>query len=193
MKGHIDKCLKSRNYYFSNIRDTSLRLFLKRTFSSIAKTRQIFKYKPLDLKTNEIRLLTVLPSQKNNPREIHCSLTHPSLRNPPQYHALSYAWQDDALFSPDSSPTSSSEVIINDTFNVGLNLAATPKARQPHHFRSVHILVDAIYINQSENNERSGQILCMRDIYARVSKATVWLGPEGNDSEKVIQFTQLFF
>ena len=67
MKGHIDKCLKSRNYYFSNMRGTSLRLSLKRTFSSIAKTRQIFKYKPLDLKTNEIRLLTATPLTKDPP------------------------------------------------------------------------------------------------------------------------------
>jgi hypothetical protein len=57
----------------------------------------------------------------------------------------------------------------------------------------MHIWVDAICIDQAENDERSGQILRMRDIYTRVSKVTVWLGPEGNDSEKVIQFTQLFF
>jgi hypothetical protein len=170
------------------------RLSLKRSFSSIAKTRQVFRYKPLDLKTNEIRLLTVLPSQQNNPREIHCSLTHSSLSNPPQYHALSYAWQDDALFSPDSNPTSRSEIIINDdTFNVGQNLAAALKARQSHHFRSIPLWVDAICINQAENDERSGQILRMRDIYARASKVTVWLGPEGNDSEKAIQFIRLFF
>jgi hypothetical protein len=50
-----------------------------------------------------------------------------------------------------------------------------------------------ICINQAENDERSEQILHMRDIYARASKVTVWLGPEGNDSEKAIQFTQLFF
>jgi hypothetical protein len=52
---------------------------------------------------------------------------------------------------------------------------------------------NAICINQHEADERSGQILRMRDIYARASKVTVWLGPEREDSQTAIDFIRKFY
>jgi hypothetical protein len=162
---------------------------------STARVRQPFKYTPLDLTNNEIRLLTVLPAKS---QELHCSLSHASLDHPPEYHALSYAWRDDDLFSSqDETPSlrdseSSEEIIVNnERLKVGRNLASALKARRSHQFRSIPLWVDAISINQEEIYERSGQILRMRDIYARASKVTVWLGPERDHSDKALQFIEM--
>jgi hypothetical protein len=68
---------------------------------------------------------------------------------------------------------------INDnTFKVGQNLAAALKAWQSHHFRSIPIWVDAICINQAEDDERSGQILRMRDIHKQqVNQRLIYPAP----------------
>jgi hypothetical protein len=122
-----------------------------------------------------------------------------SLDHPSEYHALSYAWRDDDLYSRrdeenrahDYGDGSEDITINNERLKVGRNLAAALKARRCHEFRSIPIWVDAISINQDENAERSGQILRMRDIYASASKVTVWLGPEGDNSEKAFKFIEM--
>jgi hypothetical protein len=142
------------------------------------------------VKSNEIRLLTILPPTGS--QELHCSLTHKSLDNPSVYHALSYAWKDDKLYS--SKDTSGEDIVINDKrLRVGHNLAAALKARRSHVYRQIPIWVDAISIEQHEVAERSGQILRMRDIFARASKVTVWLGPELDDGHKAFGFIEMIY
>lgn len=141
-------------------------------------------------------MLTILPAKGS--QELHCSLTHTSLDHPSEYHALSYAWRDDDLYSNRDEKNvargddgSEDITINNEQLKVGRNLAAALKARRSHEFSSIPLWVDAISINQDEIAERSGQILRMRDIYARASKVTVWLGPERDDSAKAFQFIEM--
>jgi hypothetical protein len=166
----------------------------RRYASRLPESRKPFRYAPLDLKTNEIRLLTVLPSNQEKPNELQCSLKHLSLDSHGEYHALSYAWRDDGLYAPEENPASGEEIVVNDDLlTVGHNLAAALKARRSHGYRDIPLWVDAICINQHEADERSRQILRMRDIYARALKVTVWLGPEREDSRKAIDFIRMFY
>jgi hypothetical protein len=173
----------------------SSKLFISfRNLSTIARARKQFRYTPLDVKSNEIRLLTVLSASSSKPYELHCSLVHVSLNRNPVYHALSYAWRDDALFSEAENCSPQVEVFINeDRFSVGRNLAAALKERQSQRYRNIPIWIDAICINQKETSERNSQILRMRDIYARASQVTVWLGPEKRNSSKAIEFIRLMY
>lgn len=45
--------------------------------------------------------------------------------------------------------------------------------------------VDAIFINQSDNDGKSQQVAMVGEVYGSVSRVTAWLGPEDvtNDSE----------
>lgn len=170
----------------------------RRHLSQTANTDRPFRYAPLDIKSNEIRLLTILPA--NSSQELHCSLTHVSLDHQSEYHALSYAWRDDNLRSNCNeknvagSDNGNEEITINnERLKIGRNLAAALKSRRSHKFRSIPLWVDAISINQDEIAERSSQILRMRDIYARASKVTVWLGPERDNSAKAFQFIEMIY
>jgi hypothetical protein len=52
-------------------------------------------YRKLDLPTNEIRLIRLLPAPATaNYAAIRCVLEHASLSNPPSFIALSYQWGD---------------------------------------------------------------------------------------------------
>ena len=46
--------------------------------------------------------------------------------------------------------------------------------------------VDAIYINQADDEEKSGQVAGMDRIFASAKNVRVWLGESDEDSEVVI-------
>ena len=46
--------------------------------------------------------------------------------------------------------------------------------------------VDAIYINQADDEEKSGQVARMDRIFASAKNVRVWLGESDEDSEVVI-------
>ncbi|KAF8855940.1 HET-domain-containing protein [Acephala macrosclerotiorum] len=51
------------------------------------------------------------------------------------------------------------------------------------HFTSPKLLwIDALCINQEDNEERGQQVTLMRDIYRRADEVVVWLGEEGPDT-----------
>ncbi|KAE9365790.1 hypothetical protein N431DRAFT_562510 [Stipitochalara longipes BDJ] len=146
---------------------------------------ETFHYAPLDASSNAIRLLTIHPADPSNPSVINCSLHQASLDDPPEYHALSYAWKDDSV----DDPSNDSQCIIVDgrSLIVGCNLGAALQARRVRNDGHIPIWIDAICINQEDLSEKSHQILRMRQIYAQSSLVTVWLGPERDDSNKAFQ------
>ena len=111
----------------------------------------------------------------------------------PEYEALSYVWGSEdnpetvyvellhGSFSPSISSTS--------TMQIGRNLAlALRHLRYPNKTRT--LWVDAICINQRDDNERNVQIRRMADIYELAQRVVVWLGPEANDSKLAISTLQ---
>jgi hypothetical protein len=131
-----------------------------------------FVYDALDSSTDSIRLLFLLPyPKKANKRKtadaVCCEVVSVTFASIPKYEALSYTWgEEDATKTIELNRRS---------FRVRKNLYDAL-----YHLRSEKekrvIWVDAICINQNDNDERSCQVSIMPSIYSRAQKVLVWLG-----------------
>ncbi|KAH6673875.1 heterokaryon incompatibility protein-domain-containing protein [Halenospora varia] len=143
-------------------------------------------YSALNEENREVRLLTIQPSSISE-RVLQCSLQTFSLKDDPQFAALSYVWGDAAV---------TEKVIINGvSMAVTTNLAAALRSLRtcrskdegsPVQELPVFLWVDAICINQQDVPERNSQVRLMRDIYRSTAKVVSWLGPEADGSTEVI-------
>ena len=133
---------------------------------------QAYRYKPL--RESYIRLLRLFPERRTL---IKCEIVHVSLRDPPPYVAVSYAWGD-----------------VGDTRKVELDGSLHPIAVSLHgalnalRQRSHPILVWADYlcIDQENTDERTEQVQLMTSIYTLAESVAIWLGPEEDNSSKGI-------
>src|SRR5436305_1313689 len=101
-------------------------------------------------------------------------LTHCDDNVTTSYHALSYAWGDQP----------STKTIECD----GQQLKVTPHLLEG--LKSIHattgisvIWVDAICINQEDDNEKASQVAKMHRIYGEATSVVVWLGSSKDDSD----------
>jgi hypothetical protein len=128
-------------------------------------------YKPLDNSRQEIRLLTLLPSE-NKEVDIRCTLSHSVLNTSsenPAYEALSYVWGE---------PDFSEPIILNDhTFFITPSLKYILSCLRRRDDQERVIWVDAICINQSDVEERGHQVALMREIYSNCQRDIAWLDP----------------
>jgi hypothetical protein len=128
-----------------------------------------------------IRLLRLLPSEKDSD-SLQGELSEFSLRKSQRstlpYEALSYCWGND------EKPNSIS--IGNKNLRITQNLhGALQQLRYPDYPRILWI--DAICINQDDNEEKQGQIPLMAEIYARAHRVLVWLGEAEADSDIALE------
>ena len=140
-----------------------------------------YQYLPLNEDLNEIRTLTLDPGDFS--ADIHISIQKVVLTtdNPPIYEALSYAWG--STEDPVDIRIGSSG---NETLAVTQNLAvALPYLRYEDKVRTLWI--DAICINQQDLGERSRQVKRMAEIFGLADRVVVWLGPEKDNSAKVLR------
>lgn len=126
---------------------------------------------------SEIRLVTILPGEAED--DIQCRLEVVSFAKALKYSALSYRWGD---------PTISVPIYLQgEQFHVTTNLAAALR-----HFRRLEaqqkMWIDAICINQQDDNERSAQVSFMGDIYRKASVVNVWLGEAAPGSDRAMAF-----
>lgn len=123
------------------------------------------EYPALKSPSSNIRLLHVHPS--NGFSGIEATLEWHSFLERPQYMALSYTWGDSARVKP---------ITVNGKrMNVTENLwNALFHIRDPHRERV--LWVDAICIDQSNNEEKSTQVPLMSFIYSRANEVVIWLG-----------------
>ncbi|KAE8394461.1 HET-domain-containing protein [Aspergillus alliaceus] len=138
-------------------------------------------YSTLQLKPDTVRLARLLPPEKND-IQIKCELFNYSLpersdRKHP-YEALSYVW---------GSEMKPNTIILNGSaFSITQNLyTALTYLRHPQLERT--IWVDAICINQDDDDEKSIQIPLMRAIYAQANRVIVWLGEAMADGDKALK------
>lgn len=124
-----------------------------------------FPYGPLNQERNEIRLLTILPGKWSS--EVCCTLETVSMDDDPDYYALSYVWGD-----PDDT------VVIRvdgQPFQATRNLwHALRRLRRETHPRI--FWVDAICINQDNNEEKSHQVVNMGSVFRSCCEAFLFLG-----------------
>jgi hypothetical protein len=137
-------------------------------------------FRPASLENGEFRLLTLHPGQKRS--RICIDLRHASIEDPPMYEALSYTWGDPKgpwSEIPDSWRVKYSyNIEINgQKMKIGFNLkSALRRIRDRTEFK--RLWVDAICINQNNQNERSEQVKEMARIYRQAARVLCWLGEE---------------
>lgn len=132
-----------------------------------------FTYEALAL--GEFRLLSIRPGHA--PCEYNYSLKHENISNPPPYKALSYAWRD---------PTANHEIKVNGgTFAINSNLKTALKYLDLEDEEAIWI--DAICINQDDDQEKSRQIAAMSHIYRGASEVTAWIGESSRESRRAFE------
>jgi len=131
---------------------------------------------PIDPKL-EIRILELLPPASPDPTEIHCNLTTARLADKPSYEALSYAWGDPVFPEKIYLPTGYLAITSN-------LAAALRQLRLPN--RPRRFWVDAVCINQMDDNEKGHQVMLMAQIFSATTRAVGWLGEGNAETEAAI-------
>jgi Heterokaryon incompatibility protein (HET) len=141
-----------------------------------------FTYRRLDLtkESQELRFLELQPA-KSFSEGVRCTIFHCSLKAPPSYEALSYVWggRENPLFI--HLAYNQETCGLDPSFAVTQNLAAA--LRHIRHRDTSRIMwIDAICINQIDNEEKAHQVVQMRDVYLSAQRVVLWLGEEGKSS-----------
>lgn len=122
-------------------------------------------YKPLNSKSAEIRILHLHPGSYSE--DIKCTLSVSTTTS--SFEALSYVWG--------SSIDSVNIEVEGESCPLTKNLeAALRHLRSENNIRS--LWVDAICINQNDNDERKQQVAIMDIIYYSAHTVIAWLGAE---------------
>jgi hypothetical protein len=146
---------------------------------------QTLTYTALDGSTQTTRLIEILPGDSP---QISCKFhIHQLDANAtcPPFTALSYTWGP-----PD--PTSEILITIDDQRlpvrkNLWYALSSYRKKMNEGIFGGL-LWIDALSINQQDTFERNHQVNMMKLIFSEANGVLVWLGPEENDSSRLLQF-----
>lgn len=134
-----------------------------------------FRYETqLDRSKEEIRVLKLLPKdQWPISSQPACRMSNVSLKQNPKFSALSYVWGD---------PSDQKEIVVNgSTKRVTSNLLeALFGIAKPE---GIVIWIDAICINQEDNDEKGRQVGMMGEIYRKATEVVAWLGPSAGGSD----------
>lgn len=133
-------------------------------------------YRPLNAKISEIRVLTLLPS--NKPIDpVHCSLDYVSLDDKPRFEALSYVWGP-------STPR-------HDIFLDGAKFTVTPSLHAAltalrHRKKPRIVWADAICINQDDDDDKAYQVPLMGRLYTEATRTVIWLGASNQNIDALV-------
>lgn len=133
------------------------------------------------LPKGSVRLLRLLPHQDENSR-IECQLITFSLLDrgtSHPYETLSYVWGSE----DNKRPIYTGD---NNELRVTANLHAALRHLR-HCFVERILWIDAICINQADNDEKGQQVQSMAKIYAKASRVIVWLGETANNSDQALE------
>lgn len=146
---------------------------------------ELLQYTPLT--STQIRLLIVQAGKKED--IIHCHIIHKDIGVPNfhPYETISYCWGD---------ATNRSTIVLQNENEKHLTTLSVPSSTADA-LRCVRLLdaprtvwLDAVCINQNDNDERARQVAMMGDIYRKGSRNLVCLGQssirDGLDSVEAI-------
>lgn len=141
-----------------------------------------YTYEPLAIQEDSgpaIRLLTLHPTQLGKDPEVEIQSW--PLHAAPEYEALSYCW----------GPVQPIKFmrLNKKKFAITSSLHSALWHLACHKNEPLTLWVDAVCINQGDDNEKSQQVSLMRDIYERASRTVVWLGPAEDKSETHLALT----
>lgn len=136
--------------------------------SPVRQKMSVFKYEPIDLERPAFRLLRLFKGAVGD--DIECELFQAWLQGDSviPYEALSYTW----------GSTEMTEHIKIDgrTLGVTKNLYWALQYLRSQDIDRI-LWVDAVCINQSNNQERGHQVQQMGNIYSQANQVIFWLGP----------------
>lgn len=154
------------NYDDYEIKISRITSMLERYLANVVFRLNARVYLPLHSNSGTFRLLTIWPAESSD--SIKCTL-ETAFWQTSEYEALSYAWGDMRLFR---------SISIDDrTFFVTSELFAALHELRSETTKRV-LWVDAICINQYDEQERERQVQQMNHIYQNAKKAVVWLGKQ---------------
>ncbi|KAJ6201151.1 heterokaryon incompatibility protein-domain-containing protein [Bipolaris maydis] len=129
-----------------------------------------------------IRLLRI--KSGTGKKGIQITLETFDLDSKTQFTALSYVWGD---------ATSQRKITCNGHKKlITRNLWGVLSQLKKQRFDCL-LWVDAICINQNDEEEKSFQVAMMRDIYKRAAKVIFWLGEQGRYDEDAVNLMREFF
>ncbi|KAG8525586.1 uncharacterized protein KY384_009230 [Bacidia gigantensis] len=137
--------------------------------SSLRKSRAQYNYSPLP--ERYIRLLYV----SSNPVCTTYTLKAVKLRDAGSYTALSYVWG--------SSERTHSIICDGKTLQVTRSVFELLTSDHAKSNKDWPYWIDAICINQNDNEEKADQIRKMHQIFTSAEKVTVWLGQTDQNSD----------
>ena len=147
-----------------------------------------YHYEPFQ-DEKSIRVLMLLPSTSLK-AEIHVKLKIAPLTKELYYEALSYTW---GTMQGDYSMSST---IFCDGSEIKVTRNCEDALRRLRLEEEERVLwVDAICINQKDNDEKSVQVAFMGAVYGHAAKALIWLGDASEiiDTETGLPISDLFF
>lgn len=136
-----------------------------------------YRYRPLNADAKEIRLLKVLPADTDEP--LRCTLFHTRLADAEQkYETISYTWNDASV----RSDCELDGQAIDIPASAG---AALRRMRLNVHERVLWI--DSLCIDQVNVEERSQQVMLMKDVYSNSAGNLIWLGEADESTEDALK------
>lgn len=124
------------------------------------------------LSEGEIRIAQV-KSASSEDEDIHCDLIHVPRHEPRDYQALSYAWGPHHERHLGLIYLEGTSHPVTRTMEMALR-----KLRRKNGELPLLIWIDALCINQDDDEEKCHQVEQMRTIYQRAREVSIWLGPE---------------
>ena len=141
---------------------------------------QLIRYKPLS-HPNSIRLIILEPGLQS--QRISCHFLESSLSSQP-YEALSYEWGDDVP----------ADMIFLDNIEIKIR-RNLHEALQHLRWEDKHkeIWIDALCINQDDDEEKGRQVQIMDRIYKEAERVVVWLGVGTDGSDRAMDAIARFY
>jgi hypothetical protein len=129
-----------------------------------------------------IRLIRLKRGNESDPIEIELDIH--GLLDAPEYDALSYAW---------GNPEKTHQIDCNGLImQVNQNVhTALKRLRAMDNSRALWI--DALCIDQENNDEKSSQVKLMGEIYARACSVPIWLGDEADSDVHAFQVVEAIY
>lgn len=149
--------------------------------SASAVKTETFKHERLPNASAYIRLLEVVSVDETRDIKVHCKLTTWMKAHMPAYTAISYTWGDPRLLT---------DILVNGK-RMEVRRNCEDVLRQPCREKSGYFFwnkgdyfwIDAICINQTDNEEKSFQVANMGRVFMGASRTLACVGRHENDSE----------
>jgi hypothetical protein len=148
------------------------------------KMESTYQSLPLDSTKGDIRLLKL--SRRTSSTEgdgFSCSIIKATLSQSLEFNALSYVWGEPVFserISIDGTP-----IFITKNLHQALERIQTIVDISPPVGEDFLLWTDAVCIDQSNTEEKNGQIPRMSEIFGLAKHVMAWLGPSSNDSDLV--------